>query len=167
MKKFLIFFLMLLPLALASCGDDKDEPTNNTTKDPDGTVIVNVTLDRSTDVLGIEIRLTKDYNLELRYGNNYGINCISIIGPVKGIGDISATETSVQNLTWTRYAAAQVGYGYIFREDKGYELVNGERVDYCDYYAVYVADEIASTSGGVMGYTLKVRKLLENVTFSN
>ena len=158
MKKFLIFFLMLLPLALASCGDDKDEPTNNTTKDPDGTVIVNVTLDRSTDVLGIEIRLTKDYNLELRYGNNYGINCISIIGPVKGIGDISATETSVQNLTWTKYAAANVGYGYIFRLSKG---------AYWDIYAVYVADEIASTSGGVMGYTLKVRKLLENVTFSN
>ncbi|MBR0024149.1 MAG: hypothetical protein IJP59_06020 [Muribaculaceae bacterium] len=28
MKKFLIFFLMLLPLAITSCGDDKDEPKN-------------------------------------------------------------------------------------------------------------------------------------------
>ena len=160
MKKFLIFFLMLLPLALASCGDDKDEPTNNTTKDPDGTVIVNVTLDRSTYVLGNYIKLTKDYNLETD-------GPISIIGPVKGIGNISATETSVQNLTWTEYAAAQVGYGYIFRQRLSgqSELVNGEWVYYYDIYAVYVADEIASTSGGVMGYTLKVRKLLEKVTF--
>ena len=160
MKKFLIFFLMLLPLALASCGDDKDEPTNNTTKDPEGTVIVNVNMGDGTNAGGLWIGLGRDYNLTCNYG-------ISIIGPVKGIGNISATATSVQNLTWTYYAAANVGYGYIFRQYQGNETVNGVSVSYYYIYAVYVSEEIASTSGGVMGYTLKVRKLLEKVTMSD
>ena len=131
---------MLLPLAIASCGGDDDEPQTNTTKDPDGTVLVNVNLGSDTYASGCRIYLGKDYNLSGNYP-------VSIVGPVKGIGSISVTSSQVDGLTWTTYAAAQVGYGYIFR---------GRH----EYYAVYVDSEIGSTSGGVMGYTLKVRKIL-------
>lgn len=137
---------MLLPLAIASCGgDDKDEPQTNTTKDPDGTVIVNVTKGGLTFAAGCPIGLGDDYNLS--GGGNDRVR-ISIIGPVKGIGSI--TETSVHSLNWTEEAAAQVGYGYIF--DASAYSGGG-------FYAVYVDSEIASNNGGVLGYKLKVRKL--------
>ena len=151
MKKILMLLLLLLPLAMASCGDDKDEPTN-TTNDPDGTIIVNVNLHSIVSVSGCDILLDKSYNLS--HNEGYG-GSVSIVGPVKGIGSINITADQVQNRTWTTYAAAQVGYGYIFKSDT-------RTTGHYDYYAVYVASEIGSTSG-VIGYTLKVRKLLENV----
>ena len=147
-----MLLLLLLPLAMASCGDDKDEP-NNTTKDPDGTIIVNVNLHSIVSVFECSILLDENYNLS--HNEGYG-GSVSIVGPVKGIGAINITADQVQNRTWTTYAAAQVGYGYIFRSDS---RITGS----CNYYAVYVASEICSTNGGIMGYTLKVRKLLENI----
>lgn len=161
MKKLLIFALMLLPIALASCGDDKNEPKTNTTSDPDGTVIVNVSRDESAYAVGVEIILADNYNLRCFGGS------ISVVGPVKSIGNITATAASVQNLTWTAEAAAEVKYGYIFRVNRGYERINGEYVYYYDHYAVYVDSEIGSTSGGVLGYKLKVRKLLEKIPSQN
>ena len=44
MKKFLIFFLMLLPLAMTSCGGDKDEPSGGEDKAPSGVVAVDLGL---------------------------------------------------------------------------------------------------------------------------
>ena len=159
MKRFIMYLLLLLPMALVSCGGD-DEPKTNTSKDPDGTIVVNVNQGSETNAGGCGIELGKDYNL--RCGTYNGV---SVIGPVKGIGSITATAASVQNLTWSPYVAAQVGYGYIFRESVSIwnEATMQIEYGYCDYYAVYVAEEISSTIGGVMGYTLKVRKLLENI----
>lgn len=154
-----IYFLLLLPLAIASCGgDDKDEPQTNTTKDPDGTVIVNINQGGRAQAGGVEIRLSDSYNLIIE-----SIGEISIVGPVKSIASINATETSVRNLTWTHEAAAQVGYGYIFKAFGGW---NGSDTLY-SYYAVYVDSEIVSASGSVLGYNLKVRKLLEGVVWTN
>ena len=160
-----MLLLLLLPLAMASCGDDKDEPTTNTTKDPDGTIIVNVNLDSKTSAGGCEIGLSKAYNLNC-YGYGY-YGSVSIVGPVKGIGNINLTVSQTQSLTWTSNAAAEVGYGYIFKVISDSKFENNQRIYYYDYYAVYVASEIGSTSGGVMGYTLKVRKLLENVPWQD
>lgn len=155
-----IYFLLLLPLAIASCGgDDKDEPQTNTTKDPDGTVIVNINQGGRAQVGGVEIRLSDSYNLSIE-----SIGEISIVGPVKSIASINATETSVRNLTWTHEAAAQVGYGYIFKAFGGW---NGSDDTLYSYYAVYVDSEIVSASGSVLGYKLKVRKLLEGVVWTN
>ena len=160
MKKLLIYFLLLLPLAIASCGgDDKDEPQTNTTKDPDGTVIVNINQGGRAQAGGVEIRLSDSYNLIIE-----SIGEISIVGPVKSIASINATETSVRNLTWTHEAAAQVGYGYIFKAFCGW---NGSDDTLYSYYAVYVDSEIVSASGSVLGYKLKVRKLLEGVVWTN
>lgn len=159
MKKYLIFILMLLPMALVACGDDKDEPKTNTTKDPEGTVIVNISQGGSASAAGVTIELDKSYNL-----SSYHIGYISIVGPVKSIAAITATTTSVKNLTWSGSAAAEVGYGYILKSYDDY-YIDGKMV--YSYYAVYVDSEIASTSGGVLGYKLKVRKLLENVPETN
>lgn len=152
---------MLLPLAITSCGDDTDDPSTNTTKDPDGTIIVNVSHSSRSEVANFEIELTESYNLQV-YKYMTPDNFISIVGPVKSIANITTTEASVRNLTWSYSAAAQVGYGYLLR--LYHSRIND--VFYYDYYACYVDSEIASTSGGVLGYKLKVRKLLENVPWS-
>lgn len=153
-----IYLLLLLPLAIASCGgDDKDEP-QNTANDPEGTVIVNINQGGRAQAGGVEIRLSDSYNLIIESSGE-----ISIVGPVKSIASINATETSVRNLTWTHEAAAQVGYGYIFRAFWGW---NGSDILY-SYYGVYVDSEIVSASGSVLGYKLKVRKLLEGVVWTN
>lgn len=56
------------------------------------------------------ISLQDDYNFNGRTINPGGV---AMIGPVKRIGDISLMPSQVNELTWTSYAAAQVGYGYI------------------------------------------------------
>ncbi len=144
-----MLLLLLLPLAMASCGDDKDEPTN-TTNDPDGTIIVNLNMLSGVSISRGYIFLDENYNFHDEWDG-----AISIVGHVKGIGSINITADQIQKRTWTIDAAAQVGYGYIFKS-------KSSTPGYYDYYAVYVASEIGSTSG-VIGYTLKVRKLLENV----
>ena len=160
MKKLFIYLLLLLPLAIASCGSD--EPQTNTTKDPDGTILVNINVDDYTYAGGCGIELLKDLNfMESRSEGK----SISIVGPVKGIGKINVTSSQVNSLTWTDRAAAIVGYGYIFKIDNHHEYNEslGKSEYFYDYYAVYVSSEIVSTSGGVMGFTLKVRKILENI----
>lgn len=160
MKKLLMLFLLLLPLAISSCGDDNDEPTTHT-KAPYGTNIFNVYLGSSTSAGDFTIELGDDYKFSC-YKRRYGF--ISIVGPVNGIDNINLTEAQTHTLSWTRYAEAQVGYGYIFSVSNW----NDEYSPYSyDYYAVYIASEIDNTSEGVKGYTLKVRKLLENVPAQN
>ena len=140
-----MLLFLLLPLAMASCGDDKDDPTTNTTNDPDGTIIVNVNKLSGVYVFNCYIFLDENYNF---HDEGKGVS-FSIVGPVKGIGSINITVGQIQNQTWTTDAAVQVGYGYIFKYNT-------------DYYAAYVASEMHNTNGDVMGYTLKVRKLFEN-----
>lgn len=161
MKKLLMLFLLLLPLAISSCGDDNDEPTTHTSKVPDETIILNVNLGSSTSVGDFTIELGDEYKFSC-YKRRHGF--ISIIGQVNGIDNIKLTEAQKHSLTWAQYATAQVGYGYIFRVSNW----NNKYSPYSyDYYAVYVASEIGNTSDGVKGYTLKVRKLLENVPPQN
>ena len=160
MKKFLAFFLMLLPLAIASCGSD--EPQTNTTKDPDGTILVNIKVDDYTYADGCGIELLEDFNFMECSSES---KSISIVGPVKGIGNINVTSSQVNSMVWTDRAAAIVGYGYIFKiyNHAKYNESLGKSEYFYDYYAVYVSSEIVSTSGGVIGFTLKVRKILENI----
>lgn len=161
MKKLLMFYLLLLPLAISSCGEDNDEPTTHTTIVPDETITFNVNLGSSISVGDFTIELGDEYKFSC-YKRRHGF--ISIIGQVNGIDNIKLTEAQIHSLTWAQYATAQVGYGYIFRVSNW----NNKYSPYSyDYYAVYVASEIGNTSDGVKGYTLKVRKLLENVPPQN
>lgn len=97
---------MLLSLAMASCGGDK--PSNNSAKDPDGTVIVNVNRDDGIEIQGICICIDDNYNLfQVGNGWSYGSSFdeltsgkISIVGQVKSIGNINANENTLQNMTW-------------------------------------------------------------------
>ncbi len=153
-----MLFLILLPLAISSCGDDNDEPTPHTSKVPDETNIFNVNLGSSTSAGDFTIVLDNEYKFSCSRRRG---GLISIVGPVNGIDNINLTAGQINSLPWTQYAVAQVGYGYIFVVSQWH---NNYSPYYYDYYAVYVVSETGSTR---KGYTLKVRKLLENVPPQN
>lgn len=169
---------MLLSLAMASCGGD--EPSNNSAKDPDGTVIVNVNRDDGIEIQGIYICIDDNYNLfQVGNGWSYGSSFdeltsgkISIVGQVKSIGNINANENTLQNMTWIGSSASKVGYGYIFQkytrrtiknDDGSYKTESDNYVFNWThhFYAVFINSEITNTTGGVLGYEIKVRKLLD------
>ena len=171
---------MLLPLAMASCGDDKDEPSANTSADPDGTILVNVNRDDGIEIFGIYICVDKNYNLfQVGNGWSYGGNfseltsgSLSVVGPIKNIGNIKADENSVNNKTWVGSTAAKIGYGYIFQKFTRKVIMNGDGTYKLDddkyvfnwthnFYAVYINSEITNISGEVLGYEIKVRKLFD------
>ena len=145
---------MLLPLAIASCGgDDKDEPTANTSADPDGTIPISVNVGDNVKCLDTYVGIDKSYNLYCGYnGGNTTLGNIHVVGPVKGIGNINYLESA--QLTLSAKAAVMVGYGYIIKQYS----VHGD-----GEWAVYVDSEITSTNGGVLGYFMKVRKLERKV----
>lgn len=154
MKKFFAFLLLLLPMTFVSCGDDDDDSSPvTTTNDPEGTVIINVNLDDYVDCLGTCVGVDRQYNLIDGY-NNGGTTFgkIHIVGRVKGIANISYMP--LEKMALTNAASIQVGYGYIIRDNEYF----GDRE-----WAVYVVSEIESTSGGVLGYTMKVRRLEEPI----
>lgn len=136
---------------MVSC--DIDEPLSKSTKDPDGTIILSMTLESSSRYIGnsyIEFWFDESYNIDARDGG-----CeIVIIGPVKGISDIS--KKNIPKTGWTEKAAAMVGYGYIIRDRYEGSGIDPEN---CKYAALYVDSEIKSTTGGVLGYIIKALPL--------
>ena len=152
MKKFFAFLLLLLPMTFVSCGDDDDDSSPvTTTNDPEGTVLINVNMGDDIQCLDTYIGVDNNYNIFSGYNNgNILVGQIHLVGHVKGISSISYMP--LEKMTLTNKIAAQVGYGYIIRAYNSWE--NFE-------WAVYVVSEIESTSGGVLGYTMKVRRLEE------
>jgi hypothetical protein len=140
--KYFLLLLLILPLALTSCGFDKDdEPTPDISKDPAGTVIINFTESDEWYSLGYGIGFyyLPGFNMYASDGEIY------MIGPVKNIASI--TKKDIPTTGWSKQAAAIVGYGYVLA---GW---------HDNYAALYVDSEIKSTNGGVYGYLIKVLPL--------
>lgn len=133
-----------MALLMASCGFD-DEPSSNSSKDPEGTIIINF-VEAESNVwyyvkTNVYFRWRPGFNMEA------GDSRICVLGPVKNIASI--TQNDIPTTGWGRMAAAKVGYGYILTGCFG------------GYAALYVDSEIKSTSGGVYGYVIKARMILE------
>ena len=124
-----MFLLLLLSIAITSCGgDEKDEPSS----DPEGTHIDNVMNDCYITVGPYDIDC---YQHEFTI---YGLwNDISIVGPVKGLGDIKKKPDEITS--WSYCAAIILHYGYVLRGG----------------YYMYVDSELVDTNGGVIGYRIK------------
>lgn len=148
MKKLLSLFL-LLPLAIASCGDDKDEPT--TKKDPEGVVEANIMLSSAVDVSGLDIYL-QNYNFMSNVMINFDhVYLFTSVGSVKSISDIN----KIPNSGWSESVAAEVGKGYVIgiRET----VSHGCSDNLIDYGRMYVSKAINNSSGEIIGYTIKVQ----------
>lgn len=162
MKKFLLLLLLLLPLAITSCGgDDKDEP-ESTANDPEGTIIANLMNDFYASgngywENGIEEMNGKGYcylglnpsnNLVAVSNNWYADPNIVSTGKVKGLSSI----TKIPETGWTQQTAAIPGYGYVYRIEP--TAMGGTE----SYARIYVVDYIKNTAGGIIGVTIKYQQ---------
>lgn len=161
MKKLFNKYLFLLCVAFgalffSSCSKDDDAENDNggvvinpdkNIPDPKGTITMNMMVGDDGNSVTIKdfgtIKINSAYNFE-------GCQFVSL-GKIKGLGNV----TAIPQDGWNDYVAVNPGEGYVVRV--------AERYDYISYnyrYArLYVVSEIAGTSGGIIGYTIKCQAL--------
>ena len=149
-KKFWMALVIILTgLSSVSCGGDDEDGTRNgpvTAADPEGTIVANMANDERK-----ASRLHFDFDawsyIYMSASNNLCTSNMKIVsvGDVKGLSYI----TKIPESGWTTTTAAIPGYGYVLR----YDLCNPFR-----YIRVYVVDYMNSTSGGIMGCTIKYQE---------
>lgn len=154
MKKLFNKYLFLLCVAFgalifSSCSKDDDAENDNSgpvinpdknIPDPKGTITMNMMVGAKDNSVSIRdlgtIQINNAYNFK-------GDGCSFVsLGKIKGLGNV----TAIPQDGWNSSVAVNPGEGYV--------------VGYMDYglirYArLYVVSEIAGTSGGVIGYTIK------------
>lgn len=160
MKKLFNKYLFLLCVAFgalifSSCSKDDDAENDNggvvinpdkNIPDPTGTVTLNIMIgddeNKRVDINGFgTIQINSAYNF-VEYSSDYSF--VSL-GKMKGLGNV----TAIPQDGWNRSVAVNPGDGYVVRCKRYYS-------DELYIYArLYVVSEIAGTSGGVIGYTIK------------
>lgn len=160
MKKLFNKYLFLLCVAFgalffSSCSKDDDAENDNggvvinpdkNLPDPTGTVTLNIMIgddeNKRVDINGFgTIQINSAYNF---VGYDYNYSFVSL-GKLKGLGNV----TAIPQDGWNRSVAVNPGDGYVVRCKRYYS-------DELYIYArLYVVSEIAGTSGGVIGYTIK------------
>lgn len=170
MTKFFNNYLFLLCVAFgalffSSCSKDDDAENDNggvvinpdkNIPDPKGTVTLNIMIgddeNKRVDINGFgTIQINSAYNF---VGESSNCSFVSL-GKLKGLGNV----TAIPQDGWNRSVAVNPGEGYVARLVSGYydDYVSGSYAyTYTYTYArLYVVSEIAGTSGGVIGYTIK------------
>lgn len=167
MKKLFNKYLFLLCVAFgalffSSCSKDDDAENDNdgvvinpdkNLPDPTGTVTLNIMIgddeNKRVDINGFgTIQINSAYNF---VGYDYNYSFVSL-GKMKGLGNV----TAIPQDGWNRSVAVNPGEGYVARlVSGGYYDDNYSYSESYRYARLYVVSEIAGTSGGVIGYTIK------------
>lgn len=159
MKKLFNKYLFLLCVAFgalifSSCSKDDDAENDNSgpvinpdknIPDPKGTITMNMMVgddkDKSVSINDFgTIQINSAYNF---VGYDYDYSFVSL-GKLKGLGNV----TAIPQEGWNRSVAVNPGDGYVVRYKSYYD-------SQARYARLYVVSEIAGTSGGVIGYTIK------------
>lgn len=169
MTKFFNNYLFLLCVAFgalffSSCSKDDDAENDNggvvinpdkNIPDPKGTVTLNIMIgddeNKRVDINGFgTIQINSAYNF-VGYSSDYSF--VSL-GKLKGLGNV----TAIPQDGWNRSVAVNPGEGYVARLVSGGYYDDNYSYSYSESYRyarLYVVSEIAGTSGGVIGYTIK------------
>lgn len=154
-KYFFLLCIAFGALIFSSCSKDDDAENDNggvvinpdkNLPDPTGTVTLNIMIgddeNKRVDINGFgTIQINSAYNF---VGYDYNYSFVSL-GKMKGLGNV----TAIPQDGWNRSVAVNPGDGYVVRCKRYYS-------DELYIYArLYVVSEIAGTSGGVIGYTIK------------
>lgn len=154
-KYFFLLCIAFGALFFSSCSKDDDAENDNSgpvinpdknIPDPTGTVTLNIMIgddeNKRVDINGFgTIQINSAYNF-VGYSSDYSF--VSL-GKMKGLGNV----TAIPQDGWNRSVAVNPGDGYVVRCKRYYS-------DELYIYArLYVVSEIAGTSGGVIGYTIK------------
>lgn len=160
MTKFFNKYLFLLCVAFgallfSSCSKDDDAENDNSgpvinpdknIPDPKGTITMNMMVgDDEGKRVSIKdfgtIQISSAYNFK---GYEYNCSFVSL-GKMKGLGNV----TAIPQDGWNSSVAVNPGDGYVVRCKEYYGAAQ------YIYARLYVVSEIAGTSGGVIGYTIK------------
>lgn len=143
-------------LFFSSCSKDDDaenddggvviNPDKNI-PDPKGTITMNMMVgddkDKSVSINDFgTIQINSAYNFMGYEGSSY-YSFVSL-GKMKGLGNV----TAIPQDGWNYSVAVNPGEGYVVRYKSYYD-------SQARYARLYVVSEIAGTSGGVIGYTIK------------
>ena len=149
MKKFLIFFLMLLPLAIASCGgDDKDEP-QNTNEGNNGTTDVSATTSVKTAIISQMMSITfyEDYNYQYKFflvnGN------IHVLHSIRLNGEWISKESAIHGLN--HFGIKDVGKVNGLSEITSKDIIMGEGIT--DNGICFLAATFQPNHGYVIKFT--------------
>ena len=160
MTKLFNKYLFLLCVAFgalffSSCSKDDDAENDNggvvinpdkNIPDPKGTITMNMMVgDDEGKRVSIKdfgtIQISSAYNFK---GYEYNCSFVSL-GKMKGLGNV----TAIPQDGWNSSVAVNPGDGYVVRCKRYYGA------EQYTYARLYVVSEIAGTSGGVIGYTIK------------
>lgn len=161
MKKLFNKYLFLLCVAFgalifSSCSKDDDAENDNggvvinpdkNIPDPKGTITMNMMVgddkDKSVSINDFgTIQINSAYNFMGYEGSSY-YSFVSL-GKMKGLGNV----TAIPQDGWNYSVAVNPGEGYVVRYKRYYD-------SQAIYARLYVVSEIAGTSGGIIGYTIK------------
>ena len=160
LRTFMTLCLVVMTLGVAMTSCEKEEPDGSTTDAPlPGSITVKM---RNEDNGGTKIWFSSSY-VRINKANNFqtGGNSgyhwseeiqIASVGKVNGLGSI----TTIPESGWIGQVSAFVGHGYVVRWRTSNWDYNTESYVYTDYSygRIFVHDEIVSTGGGVIGYTV-------------
>ena len=154
---------MTLGVAMTSCEKEDVDADGSTTDTPlPGSITVKMRNEDNGETKiwfsSSYVRINKANNFQT--GGNSGYNGyywtqeiqIASVGKVNGLGSI----TTIPESGWIGQVSAFVGHGYVVRWRTSNWDYNTESYVYTDYSygRIFVHDEIVSTGGGVIGYTV-------------
>lgn len=160
MTKFFNNYLFLLCVAFgalffSSCSKDDDAENDNggvvinpdkNIPDPKGTITMNMMVGDGNDKW-VSINDFGSIKINSAYNFTGGSCSFVSLGKIKGLGNV----TAIPQDGWNDYVAVNPGEGYVVRVAEGYDYIS---YNY-RYARLYVVSEIAGTSGGIIGYTIK------------
>lgn len=150
-KYFFLLCIAFGALFFSSCSKDDDAENDNSgpvinpdknIPDPKGTITMNMMVGDDGNSVTI-----KDFGtIKINSAYNFGGCQFVSLGKIKGLGNV----TAIPQDGWNDYVAVNSGEGYAVR------LGGGNSIRYA---RLYVVSEIAGTSGGIIGYTIKCQAL--------
>lgn len=139
---FIYLVVALFSFSIVACGDDDEGGTRDnpsTASDPAGTIVANLANNNWVELGGGAIKLNTSNNLQMA-------GCVIVsVGSVNGLSSIN----KVPENGWSEQVSAIPGYGYIIRWSYNQNTT---------YVRLYVVDWMTSTTGGIMGCTVKYQK---------
>ena len=149
-KWFIYLVVALFSFSFVACGDDDEGGTRDnpsTASDPAGTIVANLA-NNSTVTFSVSESYGSKPQIRLNSSNNlsmYNSEIVSV-GSVNGLSSIN----KVPENGWSKEVAAIPGYGYIIQWRKSSSTYG--------YVRLYVVDWMTSTTGGIMGCTVKYQE---------
>lgn len=154
---FIYLVVALFSFSFVACGDDDEGGTRDnpsTASDPAGTVVTNLANNNSINIGYGSIKLNSSNNLQVN-GYSRRVEIVSV-GSVNGLSSIN----KVPENGWSGQVAAIPGYGYIIRWETSstYDESSKTWIYTYGYIRLYVVDWMTSTTGGIMGCTVKYQE---------